>query len=266
MGFAKLDHNILQSSIWDEPASTRVVWITMLAAKDENGFVACSRSGLRRMANVTDAELDAALMCLESPDDDSRTPDNDGRRVDRIEGGWVVLNHKKYRDHSEVSREKTRERVRRYREKLSSGKDNVTLQGVTGVLPSVSVSVSESVFASAVKGGGVGEGVETWKTSYPIYKSEHDAAYARLSVDLPWLAEQERLNPGINAGLSLEKAARFWGREEGWRHKKRKRTVKLNWTTTYETALSMPGNKVYRPRTTESPGRVVEDNHYRQVN
>jgi hypothetical protein len=146
MGFAKLDHGILNSSIWAESPATRVLWITMLAMKDENGFVASSRSGLARIANISQVEFEAAILCLESPDKDSRTSDNEGRRVSKIEGGWVILNNDKYRLHGEISKEQTRNRVRRYRDRLRQSKnDNVTRRSVTCTLPSVSVSVSDSV-------------------------------------------------------------------------------------------------------------------------
>jgi hypothetical protein len=32
------------------------------------------------------------------PDPHSRTPEHEGRRVAKVEGGWLILNHKKYRD------------------------------------------------------------------------------------------------------------------------------------------------------------------------
>lgn len=141
MSFAKLDNGIIHSSIWAESYPTRVLWVTILAMKDESGFVATSRSGLIRASNITSEEFDVAIKALESPDPDSRTPENDGRRVEKIDGGWIVLNHEKYRLHDDKQRELTRERVRKYRAKNA----NVTKCNATSTLPSVSVSVSESV-------------------------------------------------------------------------------------------------------------------------
>lgn len=50
---------------------------------------------------------------------DSSDPENDGRRIERVPGGWIVLNARKYRDlvTREISKEKTRIRVARYRER-----------------------------------------------------------------------------------------------------------------------------------------------------
>jgi len=115
MPYAKLDSEIIRSSIWADPPPTRVLWITMLAMKDQNGFVATSRSGLMRAANISAEEFDRAVNTLESPDPDSRTPDNDGRRVSRMEGGWLVLNNNKYLLPEDVKRAQNKERVERHR-------------------------------------------------------------------------------------------------------------------------------------------------------
>jgi hypothetical protein len=100
MGFTKLDNGIILSSIWSEPLATRVVWITMLAMSDRNGFVSCSYPGLQRSANVTPDEFDIAIKALESPDPHSRTPDNEGRRIKRVDGGFFILNYTHYREYT----------------------------------------------------------------------------------------------------------------------------------------------------------------------
>jgi hypothetical protein len=97
MGFTKLDSGIVLSSVWSESLATRVVWITLLAMKDFEGKVLCSRQGLMRSANVPKEEFDEAIRTLESPDEDSRSVEYEGRRIEKIDGGWIVLNHFKYR-------------------------------------------------------------------------------------------------------------------------------------------------------------------------
>jgi hypothetical protein len=142
--FSKLDSGITLSSVWSEPYHVRIVWITFLALKNKEGYVRASFSGIQRAANVTVDECIEAIMVLESPDSDSRTPDYEGRRIEKIEGGWIVLNHEKYRVRSDIQKEQTKERVRRFREKQKLNSDSVTHRNVTQELPSVSVSVSES--------------------------------------------------------------------------------------------------------------------------
>lgn len=96
--YTKLFTSITASTVWQEPAGTRLTWITMLAMADKNGDVFASIPGLARIANVTLEEVEAALRCFLSPDPYSRTKEHDGRRVEEIDGGWRLLNHAKFRE------------------------------------------------------------------------------------------------------------------------------------------------------------------------
>lgn len=88
--------DILTSSIWSETHATRIVWITMLASADEEGIVHASVGGLAHLARVPHAECQLALDVLKKPDDDSRTKDKEGRRIEDVDGGWRIINWKKY--------------------------------------------------------------------------------------------------------------------------------------------------------------------------
>jgi hypothetical protein len=101
-----------------EPDKTRRVWITMLALADKNGEVQGSVPGLARMAGVDVEACRVALDCFLAPDPDSRTKDDEGRRIEEIDGGWLLLNHAKYRKMAskEEQIEKATARTRRYRE------------------------------------------------------------------------------------------------------------------------------------------------------
>lgn len=130
-GYTKLFSSILQSTMWDEDVWTRVLWITMLALADRDGVVESSVPGLAHEARIPVDKTREGLKKLEAPDPDSRTPDNNGRRIERLIGGWKILNYEAYRhkhDADEV-REKTRLRVQRYRERHPSC--NVTVTPVT---------------------------------------------------------------------------------------------------------------------------------------
>lgn len=89
---------IVTSSIWEEDVVTRVVWITMLAVKDRNGYVSGSTASMARLANVEPKECEKAIGVLESEDKRNPNQANGGRRIQPVEKGWVVLNHAKYRD------------------------------------------------------------------------------------------------------------------------------------------------------------------------
>jgi len=96
--FTKLFSSITESTVWCEPLATRVVWITMLAMADARGRVWASVPGLANRARVTVEEAEAALNRFLAPDRYSRTPDYEGRRIEVIDGGWILLNHRKYRE------------------------------------------------------------------------------------------------------------------------------------------------------------------------
>lgn len=118
--YNKLFTKILDSSIWLETNPTRIVWITMIAAMDEQGFVSmASIHNLARRANVSLAEAEDAIRVLESPDTIQPNQEHEGRRLERVEGGWMVLNSEKYR--SMVTRaeslHRNRERVAKFRAK-----------------------------------------------------------------------------------------------------------------------------------------------------
>lgn len=94
--YTKLFSSITASTVWGEPYATRIVWVAMLAMADARGEVYGSVPGLARHANVTTDEARAALASFCAPDPDSRTDDNEGRRIEDIDGGWRLLNHAKY--------------------------------------------------------------------------------------------------------------------------------------------------------------------------
>lgn len=122
MSYTKLDSGIIFSTIWHEPHATVKVWITMLAMKNRYGEVHASIPGLAGAAYVTIEECLAALATFRAPDQFSRTKDNDGRRIEDMDGGWLVLNHDKYRakDDAEDRNQKAADRMRRLRERRAA--------------------------------------------------------------------------------------------------------------------------------------------------
>jgi len=119
--YNKLFTKILDSSIWLEDSPTRIVWLTFIAVMDEKGFAPFAAVGnVANRARVTLDEAKAAIAVLEAPDAESSDPENEGRRLERVPGGWMVLNAEKHRNliTRAVRQAQTAERVRRYRERL----------------------------------------------------------------------------------------------------------------------------------------------------
>ena len=135
MSFTKLFSSITESTVWLTPASTRIVWITMLAMADRFGRVYGSVPGLAHRARVSVEECKEALRTFEEPDTESRTKEFEGRRILSFEGGWELLNHAKYRaiQNDEAIRESKRKYMQRIREewKSSSTVENLPLVSVS---------------------------------------------------------------------------------------------------------------------------------------
>lgn len=158
--YNKIFTKILDSSVWLESDAARIVWMTFLAAMDEDGFAQfASVPNLAHRARVSLQEAEAAVSKFESPDPYSSDPANEGRRIERVPGGWMVLNSAKYREivTRAVAQEKTRLRVRKFRDQKAKDvtlgnapvtPSNAIPENVTPVkrseTPSEAVSVSEA--------------------------------------------------------------------------------------------------------------------------
>ena len=137
--YTKLFHSILDSSVWQEDDRTRLVWITLLAMADKHGEIQASIPGVAKRAGVPLEAAESAIGKLMAPDRYSRTPDHEGRRIAKIDGGWEILNHAKYRFEASIEdcREKAKERQQRRRNGLQKQEgENPTgcdkaLRGVT---------------------------------------------------------------------------------------------------------------------------------------
>lgn len=121
--FTKLFSSITDSTIWSQDNETRLVWITMLAMADQNGYVGASVDGLARRANVSLDATERALAAFLSPDTRSRSQEQEGRRIAVAERGWTLINYRRFRElrDEDVRREGNRlnKRAQRQREKLS---------------------------------------------------------------------------------------------------------------------------------------------------
>ena len=146
MGFTKLDSGIVDSSLWSEPPTVRVLWITLLAKCDSTGHVRAVRDAIKRAANIPDKEFEEAMICLESADPSSRSSEFDGRRIQKVEGGWLILNYLKYRELWHYSDNPEAIKKRRQRGRLGTCPD--TKKNVPDIY------ASASYYASKGKGSG----------------------------------------------------------------------------------------------------------------
>ncbi len=96
-GWDKLSRRIFGSTVWEKDAETRIVWITLITkAQDPNGpghgDVPMTDEAIARLANIPLEKTKEALAIFLGPEAGSRTPDYEGRRLIRINGGYRVLN------------------------------------------------------------------------------------------------------------------------------------------------------------------------------
>lgn len=143
MGFVKLDCGMLDSTLWPDREAREIFITALLMAKPKQlvasapqlevrsleptgfevpagwyGFIEAAGSGIVRRAGL---EMEVGMNALErlgAAEPDSRTPDFEGRRLVRIDGGYVALNYQRYRDKDHTAAI----RAKKYRDKKKPSK------------------------------------------------------------------------------------------------------------------------------------------------
>ena len=123
MSWTKLFSSIVTSSIWYESDPTLRLWIYFLATCDRTGTVYGSRIGIAHQACIAEDKIEEAFGRLMGPDPNSsdrlRAPENEGRRLEEVPGGYRILNYDHYRGirDDETRAEQNREAQARFRAK-----------------------------------------------------------------------------------------------------------------------------------------------------
>lgn len=109
--WAPIFSKIVDSSLWMEPDWVVKVFLTMLAKKDADFVVRGSAFNIAQWAKKTEQETLEALKILSSPDTKRIEPQPyDGRRIKRVEDGWLILNGELYRNLMVQENERARKR------------------------------------------------------------------------------------------------------------------------------------------------------------
>ncbi len=122
--YAKIFRQIYESSIAENP-QLRYTFMDLLVLADSDGVVDMTQESIARITKRPLKVIRETIAELESPDPRSRTPDHDGARLKRLDDhrdwGWVIVNYHTFRATAseDQRREKTRERVRRFRQKTN---------------------------------------------------------------------------------------------------------------------------------------------------
>jgi hypothetical protein len=110
--WAPLCNGLVDSSIWEEPDHVFRVFMAMMSLKDADHVVRYDGYKLAKrihMREEMDKVLDA-LKILSSPDNKRPGQEFDGRRIEAVEDGWLLLNGEKYRELAKNEMRKVRQR------------------------------------------------------------------------------------------------------------------------------------------------------------
>ena len=154
MSYSKLFGSIIHSTVWRSGKDVQILWITLLAMCDRDGVVESSLPGLADAARLDMQEAKAALQVLLDPDEFSRTPDHGGRRVEPVDGAWVLLNYEKYRDKDALEdrrrKDADRQARKRARDKRAESRDSHAMsRPVTNNPPSAAAAAAAASTSAA---------------------------------------------------------------------------------------------------------------------
>jgi len=196
-GFTKLYSGIINSSIWEEDTATRIVWITFLAMADVDGNVIGDPRRLMTSANVSKCQYESAIEKLQSPDMYSKTPDKEGRRIERIQGGWHLINYDKYRRNRDLEKRREQNRIAK-RNQRERDKKEMLKQSMSAGCQRKSAQAEAEAEAEA----------EFKKHSNDFSNCKnHDMAKARASLSMDLLRFAEDLDKSLKPNSKSQRKA-----------------------------------------------------------
>jgi hypothetical protein len=204
-GFTKLFSSIVTSTIWCEDNATLRVWIAMLAMSDAHGRVEGAIPGFANLARVSIEEMRQAVKILSSPDPDSRTPENEGRRIVVVDGGWWILNYKKFRESRQDQDGSRAAYMREYRKQTS----------LTPVTQTVTRNTEAEAEAEALKPKTVPP-LPPQDSNEPYGWPTFWASYPRKTAKQAAWKAYKRLNPSPELFEAMLRALAAQCKQDGW--------------------------------------------------
>lgn len=107
---------LLLSTVWQESAEVRCLWVALLALADSGGTVRASVPGLASIARIELSECERGLEIFCAPDRYSRSREDEGRRIRRVEGGFFIINYLRYRNRRTENQVRNASRQKKFRE------------------------------------------------------------------------------------------------------------------------------------------------------
>lgn len=130
--YAKLFASVATSSLTDKvPIAFRGVFFMLIAIADKGGNVVGTDSSIARVINCPMDVFSDGVVELMKPDPESQSPDEDGRRLVRLDvPGYRIVNYKKY---SGIMTDEERRAYFRVKKQLS--RENAPVVEESGITP-----------------------------------------------------------------------------------------------------------------------------------
>ncbi len=117
-------NGLVDSSIWEEEDHVFRLFMALLSLKDADYIVRpFDDYKLARRIHMEHPLVLDALKVLSEPDPRRPGQEHEGRRIKRVEEGWLIINGEKYREAMRVEMRRARNRrgQQAYRERLKRG-------------------------------------------------------------------------------------------------------------------------------------------------
>lgn len=128
--YTKVYRGFFEGSLRDQSPYSKLLFLAMMLHADENGVVLGSVSFWADYIKCSPDEVRESLRVLSSPDPESTSPDEEGRRIEPWGDGanrWRIVNYRKYyqKSRNEERREYKAEWIKNKRRQVSSDVDSV---------------------------------------------------------------------------------------------------------------------------------------------
>lgn len=176
--YAKLFASIYQGTLRGNTHGL-VVFTNMLAHADKDGWVDMHPRAIAEEVGLTVEQVQEAINELESPDPESRSPEENGRRIVRMDEhrawGWIVVNHAKYRAirSEEDRREQNRIAQERWRNKNKPSVSTISQASAESANTETETDTKkpfvshEKIVFDGTSFKNINGQLEVWKTAYP---------------------------------------------------------------------------------------------------
>ncbi|MCZ6504349.1 MAG: hypothetical protein O6945_17770 [Gammaproteobacteria bacterium] len=118
--YGKIFDSMYDSTLADDWRAL-ITFQQMIVLCDADGTVDMTPHSIARRTGIPIEHIEAGLKILEAPDPYSRTPDQEGRRIERLDDhrpwGWSIINHAYYRALKDAGTKRENNRIRKQRQR-----------------------------------------------------------------------------------------------------------------------------------------------------